>query len=264
MDEQLVGLFNNGSNQGDLTIISSDNVKIQCHSFILMSTTEFDISEKEIKLNYHSSIIRIVLNKIYNSSYQFTQHLEIAGKPNDEPIYKTDMIFDIFDLVIEMKIITYAKFRNELVSLLDYSINNQNWQKILEKILDYQSYKFLIDFIVDKAKIFLDGIEKEDLPLKIFKPLERYFIYYPIIASKPDSTFKYIVNKSKWDYLRIDDNNSKEVCDSIVFFLKRNKVWYHYQTINVQNYKPVDNYRNIKYMLRFYKKEYERENQKIN
>lgn len=63
MKKLLTNLFNDGKNDGDLTIVCKDNVKINCHSFIMERVSEYikcfnhfeKISGcKEINLDYKS------------------------------------------------------------------------------------------------------------------------------------------------------------------------------------------------------------------
>ncbi len=80
MDIDIKILFNDGDNNGNLLILCNDNIQIKCHSFILKTQSEFintmfnfnnknGNKTKTLDLNYPSIIVKIILNKMYDSQY---------------------------------------------------------------------------------------------------------------------------------------------------------------------------------------------------
>lgn len=76
MEKYLTNYFNNGDNDGDVTIVSNDDKTIKCHSFVLKYTCEyakslwhFDQQPRTINLDFDSEIITKLLNRLYTESY---------------------------------------------------------------------------------------------------------------------------------------------------------------------------------------------------
>ena len=233
MDVYLADLFNNGENAGDIVIVSNDNVRMKCHTFVLEATTEYiktlksfrkqtnDVSN-EIKLDYDAIIIRFVLNKLYNSDYE----------NKNWPPSAEDILEDI-KLIEELQVIPGIKTKvvNELVENFHKGIRKNNWIKLLEKTYQIDIYKELTEKIVSSAKYFLCEMNERDLPEHLKQPLARYFTCYTSEISPKwkhadkNNIYVWLTNETKDEYIFNPVENKPEAIDSFLYFLFKNKIW---------------------------------------
>ena len=149
MDKLIINKFNDGINDGDITIISADKEIIKCHSFVIVNVSgyfkslyNFNTSKelKEFKLGYNIKLVKLIINMMYNSNYQYEKTIKLSL---DEVIH---LIKLIDELLIEIDI---DKFKKQF--LLDFrkNINLENCVEILIQLYEFDIYKSLIKYIID-------------------------------------------------------------------------------------------------------------------
>lgn len=138
MDKVLKDLFKDGENDGDVSLKCSDKVNVKCHSLIMRSQSDyfkglfdFHKDKKEFEILYSSKLVKLLLNKMYNSSYPIGE-LEI-----DEMLQLTKMIDEF--LVIDREDVLKS-----LMFSFRMSIKKDNWLTVLKQIYGFDCYKELI------------------------------------------------------------------------------------------------------------------------
>lgn len=137
MDKILKDLFKEGENDGDITLKCSDNVNVKCHSLILRSQSEyfkglvdFHKDKKEFEIQYNSKLIKLLLNKMYNSAYPIGE-LEL------------DEIIQMTKLIDEILIVDREDILKNLMFSFRMSIKKDNWLTTLKEIYGLDCYKQL-------------------------------------------------------------------------------------------------------------------------
>jgi len=158
MNELVTRLFNEGQNDGDVVLISSDKLLIKCHSYVIYNLSTFfkccldfnKINEKEniITMEYSEKILKIVINIIYNDKY-FTQELEI------------DEILLILKLIDELQL--NFNINKQIIRLEEnfkQKVNQSNWLELLKKVNDFYIYKGIKKILLNfYSKDILDSCE---------------------------------------------------------------------------------------------------------
>lgn len=160
MDKILRDLFKDGENDGDITLKCADQVTIKCHSLILKSQSDYfkgliDFykdkgDKKEFMIDYPSKIVRIMINKLYNSVYPI-------GELNVDDIIQLTKIVDEFLIIDREDIIKSLMFSFKL------SITKDNWLTTLKEIYGFDCYK---DLVIQLLTYFRDTILVGDEFLK--------------------------------------------------------------------------------------------------
>ena len=149
MDQLILNKFNDGNNDGDTIIYSEDNEMIKCHSFVIMNISgyfkslyNFNNSKelKEFKLCYSIKLIKLIINVMYNSNYQYEKTIQLSL---DEVIH---LIKLIDELLIEINI---DKFKKQFFIIIKRNINLENCVEILIQLYEFDIYKSLVNYIID-------------------------------------------------------------------------------------------------------------------
>jgi len=146
MDLQISKLFNDGSNDGDMTIICSGGEKINCHSFVLCNQSEFfKASYNFTKLNsgtnsqmnktitfefYPLKVVTVVVNKMYSSTYKI-------------PNITIDEMLTMIKMMDEILVTGRENIVKEIIQLFEQLLSIDNWFMLLEKVFyDEMHYEF--------------------------------------------------------------------------------------------------------------------------
>ena len=143
MDTTLVNMFNDGDNDGTISIVSADNVEIRCHKWIVQCQSQYFrqaiVSTREIKRQKtekksHQKIIRVVLetpaivikqaiNLLYNSRYELDANLMATAYI--DLYYLIDQLLFTYDTV---------PIKNKICTLFITKLTKDNWLGILQEI----------------------------------------------------------------------------------------------------------------------------------
>jgi len=205
MNKLVLELFDNGKNSNNnFIIISNENEEIRCSLYILKNQSRFfkSLSEfnkykfittdikysnyKKTKLNYNSKVIKLLINKMYNSNYVLKN-------------LSTEDILDIIKLIDEI-LLYYNKYEiiQELEKLFEKLLTLENWLDILKKIYDndiYKNLKYVIYSYFLNLKIYDNIFDKININSEIGKDLIQLFILKINYLSKK-YTDKVILNKN--------------------------------------------------------------------
>lgn len=139
MDKILKDLFKEGENDGDITLKCSDKVNVKCHSLIMRSQSDyfkgmfdFNKDKKEFEMMYGSKLVKLLINKMYNSAYP------IGEQDVDEMIELTKMID-------EFLIVDREELLKSLMFSFRMSLKKDNWLDILKKVYGLDCYKILVN-----------------------------------------------------------------------------------------------------------------------
>ena len=137
MDKILKDLFKEGENDGDITLKCIDKVNVKCHSLILRSQSDyfkglfdFHKDKKEFDAHYSSKLIKLLLNKLYNSAFPIGE-LEL------------DEIIQMTKLIDEFLIVDREDILKNLMFSFRMSIKKDNWLTTLKEIYGLGCYKEL-------------------------------------------------------------------------------------------------------------------------
>jgi hypothetical protein len=147
MDKYLRKLFKDGNNDGNIIIISEDNIRIRCHDFVLKSQCEFFLAgihyqgiekgnEITFILAFPAKVIRALISKMYTTKYYFTDL-------NPSEIISVILLADQLIVRYKDKIIT------ELVKSFKSHLEEDNWLELLVSVHGYQPLEQLEICIVD-------------------------------------------------------------------------------------------------------------------
>ena len=161
MDKSLIKLFNNGVNNGDLTIVSDDGQKINCHSLVFQCETAFwngaahfrqsqiKVHSNVIDLDYHSKVIFAALNKMYTSNYVLSNLLP-------------EEIIDLVNLLDELVVSNGQTIKKELAELFYKQLTKENWSALFAAVANSIHHKELCDAALE------------------------YYLYEMMVNNKPD------------------------------------------------------------------------------
>ena len=159
MDNHTNKLFNNGINSGDITIVSNDGNRINCHSSVIdfhnnLSTTMSSFREKQnntsktVNLDYEDRIIIIALNKLYSPHDIFT-NLDI----ND--------IMELIALYDYLQVINLDEIKSELIVLFKNELTKENWPVLFNVVTITDIYEELVDVMLE---YYYDNIMRYSKP----------------------------------------------------------------------------------------------------
>lgn len=138
MDKILRSLFKEGENDGDITLKCADKISIKCHSLVLRTQSDyfkgmfdFNKEKKEFEILYGSKLVKLLINKMYNSAYP------IGEQDVDEMIELTKMID-------EFLIVDREELLKSLMFSFRMSIKKDTWLDILKKVYGLDCYKILV------------------------------------------------------------------------------------------------------------------------
>lgn len=150
MDQTLKTLFNDGNNNGDITIICENDIKIKCHSFVLEHETEYwkrfkDFTsrqmvevKREFKLDYDSEIIIAAINRLYNSNYKF-----------DLACYQ---IIEVLSLIDMLQVKIFSQISKELAIIFCRNLTIDIWEKYVNVIIVSDAHKELYPMFINYYK----------------------------------------------------------------------------------------------------------------
>ncbi len=166
MDKVLKGLFKNGdlNNGGDITLKCVDQVSLKCHSLILSSQSGFfkagfsaHPDKKEFIIDYDSKLVKILINKMYNSFFPLEADINIYD------------VLALFKMIDEFLILDGG----ELFKHLMYSFKNSlslvpgpnHWLTVLKKIYEFDCYKALVNeiFFYFRNKVLVPDLKNDPL-----------------------------------------------------------------------------------------------------
>lgn len=240
MEKQLIRLYNNGSNKGDVTILSKYDEQTTCHSFVIEMQTSMDLekylsgspeplgedlatlkrgleplgedTKYLLKIYRDTHVIIAMMNKLYSSDYIFTN-------------LSVDDIIELFLFANDEN----WKFKNsdgikkELVEIFSKQLATNNWYTILEKILQlkYSVVEELVDAVVDyflkKVMPTLSSFDELKIDDDVKKFLMPYFkslnkMIATVPETIPETVFNFgVLNKFTGGKKIIIDNNSADV-----------------------------------------------------
>jgi hypothetical protein len=162
MDKILKDLFKDGENDGDITLKCSDKVNVKCHSLIMKTQSDyfkglfdFHKDKKEFEMMYSSKLVKLLINKMYNSAYPIGE-LEV------------DEMIELIKMIDEFLIVDREDLLKSLMFSFRMSIKKENWLDILKKVYGLDCYKTLVTelYLYFRDTILVgDGFVKDD-PLK--------------------------------------------------------------------------------------------------
>ena len=128
MEPYLTSIFNNGDNNGEITIIAFDQSVITCHDFVL--EIMMLKNEKYVTYNYANKysekVIVALLNRLYSNKYVIKD-------------LESNEIISLMQLMNEMTIIIRENIAKELE--VDDKITNENWADIYGIVSKDDAYK---------------------------------------------------------------------------------------------------------------------------
>jgi hypothetical protein len=171
MNKELLQLFNNGINDGNIEIISNDDVIIKCHDFVLYRQCAYGkiiqqyqstqiFGYKQITLDYPAKIVQTIISRMYSDEFIFC---------NLGP-------WEIIELVklADFLIIKHYDTIVSIVAKLFYrSLTNDNWIGLLEKIYGENIF---IKLQMKVLKYFEKEIIKYDNPFPDISTLREEII----------------------------------------------------------------------------------------
>lgn len=191
MNKLIVELFKDGDNDGNIFIISCNEKRIRCHSFIIKKQAEFfrrffsfsanTKTEKitTIKLAYDSNIILMLLNKMYNSNY-ISLHLT--------PYEIIQYIKLLDELQVDKHIYNSSK---DIIDIFDKQLDESNWLEILHLIIGQHIYTDLMSRVENFFfKVVLDNddlIENDPLQGVCFDSEIGKYLYKLVLKKLMDN-----------------------------------------------------------------------------
>ena len=138
MDQYLTKLFNNGDNDGDVTIISKDGMNIKCHSLVVkyMSAYIASKSTQVISLDYNSKTIINGFNKLYYSGYTLSK-------------LDAREIIDVVTFFDDLQILNIESTRKQMADLFFYKLNKDNWAELFNLVAEPEMYIELYEIMLD-------------------------------------------------------------------------------------------------------------------
>lgn len=257
MDLYLAKLFNNGDNDGDITIISEDNIVIKCHSYVTNTVTDLLLINKSCTFNikFPSKIIILVLNRLYNSNYKITRD---SFKEASISLYNP-ILTDGIAIIKILELLQYlgAKYVSDFVEYLcktfESILNNDNWMFFLSATKKNPVLSGLHQLAVSKARFFVFKMDVTKIPADIMPLVAKYFKTLELVTDVAEAPgYKYIINKYSQKYIKVSANNSDEVCDSIAYFMMRYGKWCFDSQYEISKEKPSNYYNSEDDMLKFY------------
>lgn len=126
-------LYNNGENDGNITIITKSS-KLMCHSFIIENTSEYFrsciFSCNVIELDYSFELVNIVMNYLYSE--------KILDKNLD-----ANEIINLYNLINQLKCkdsTNINTLKNHYLKKFPSLINETNWIDLLKYVYNINKY----------------------------------------------------------------------------------------------------------------------------
>lgn len=154
-------LYNNGDNDGTITIVTNDKKHIACHSFIIECTSEFlrSVTKSEnfknvIEIDSTYELVNIVLNYLYSE------------KIVDKELSAIDII-NLYNLINQLRCNdSIVVLKNHYLKKFPNLLNEENWIQLLTYIFNVNKYADLQEIILSyyRNKV-LDNIESFNLQI---------------------------------------------------------------------------------------------------
>lgn len=192
-------LYNNGENNGDMTIITKNN-KLKCHSFVVNNTSDFFKfnNTSVVNLEYDSEIINITLNFMYTE--------KIIDK--NIPPYSIIQLFDLINLLkCSEQICQLKKYYTDKFSK---QIDDNNWLQMLKTVFNIQKYNELQEILIQyyNNKILLcDDVTNYSILKESFSEL--------------DNGIKYLLFSNCLDKLASIHNDLSDYMDKKIYQKKK-------------------------------------------
>ena len=162
MDKILRDLFNDGTNDGDITITCQDKVDLKCHSLIMKSQSDFFRSlfsyskdkQTECTLLYDSKVVKLMINRMYNSHYPI-------------PELTLEELLEFIKLADELLIIDREYINKNAMFSFKLLLTKDNWLSILKQIYNMDIYakfvKTIMIFFRDNILVGEDFVANDPL-----------------------------------------------------------------------------------------------------
>lgn len=138
MNTYITNLFNDGENEGDITIVTKDG-DFKCHSFVLRYCTDFQIHDSTCLSfeNYYIKSMKFLFNYIYN---QTLQEIELS----------LDDIINVFNLSEMLSCKDYINgLKTELANRFYEQLTKDNWMYYYDQLFGEDMYNQLNDVIMN-------------------------------------------------------------------------------------------------------------------
>lgn len=138
MNTYITNLFNDGDNEGDLTIVTKDG-DFKCHSFILKYCTDFQINDYTCFTfeEYDLKMMKFLFNYIYNQTLQ-----DVDLSPED--------IINVFNISEMLSCKDYINgLKTELANRFYGQLTVDNWIQYYDQLFGEDIYNQLNDVIMN-------------------------------------------------------------------------------------------------------------------
>lgn len=242
MDNVSLHFFNNGVNNGDVTFVSKDGIKINCHSGVLNKATDYLIgltSWQEIKLDHNSEEICSALSLIYGARV-YDLPLCSLKTMNNESVQKNNArtlrIMNIILVLDTLKATRYEVMKLGLEHLFERSVWQQNWVHVFKQIINDPRFNDLVKILIRKAEVFIYSTNRSEIPNDILRLLLRHFTFEPFFNGKDDHC---LVNYTRREFISVLTNDNGARCQSIWNFMKK-KFWSEEDNMEIEPFFDMD------------------------
>ena len=183
MNTYITNLFNNGNNEGDITILTSDE-EVKCHSFILKYCTDFQLKDATYFSfkEYDSKTMKYLLNYIYNQTIQETE-------------LSCDDIINLFNLSEILSCKDYIKtLKNVLADKFYSQLTQDNWLCYYNQLYGDDNYAELQQVTINYYLYILNEMTELDADFmygyQTIKPIAVYELLTTALKVLADKNIK--------------------------------------------------------------------------
>ena len=166
MNNYITTLFNNGNNDGEITIMASNDNTIKCHFFIIKYCTDYPLDNLDgptLNLDqFDEKIIKIIIGYMYNQNM-------------NEIDLSLDDIVNVFQGLDKLKCKEFINvLKNNLAQIFLKELNQQSWIDYYQILYGNYMYNELNQVLLAYYKTFiLTTINNDDETINFTKALNK-------------------------------------------------------------------------------------------
>ena len=206
MNTYITNLFNDGANEGDLTIITKDG-EFNCHSFILQYCTDLQIHDSTCLSfeDYNNKTMKFLFNYIYNQTLQ-----DVELTPDDIiTVFNLSEMLNCKDFINGLKTELATQFYNQLTK--------DNWIQYYDQLFGEEVYNQLNDVLMDYYSkcVLNDMTEVDDNFIYNYQTIKSVAVYNLLttalkVLSEKNCKLQHMVEKETEDTENGDTENATE------------------------------------------------------
>lgn len=121
MQSYLQNLYNYGDNNGDIKLVSKDNILLSCHSIVVKTLSNYFgnhntsmCPDEKNNIHYNKKIIDILMHYMYTEKI-LEENLSI------------DEILSLFELINFLQVNNIEELKNYFTRQFPHKLNSDNW-----------------------------------------------------------------------------------------------------------------------------------------